>query len=161
MTPEVELGDDGVLRTSTGDALRRPIVVAPSTFALAGEKVAERPAGDSETYGLTAWRPDVPVRVLRRADGFLPNGDFGGSARVTVYACGPGTLYVTVIGKTGDPIRAYIDGFELDPLQTPAGEAVTHEIEAPPYANGSGSCIFDFVTEGFAGTTTIDFRPAS
>ena len=128
---------------------------------LAGEKVAERPAGDSETYGLAVWRPDVPVRVLRRVDGLLPNGDFGGSARVTVYACGPGTLYVTVIGKTGDPIRAYIDGFELDPLQTPAGEAVTHEIEAPPYANGSASCIFDFVTEGFAGTTTIDFRPAS
>ena len=110
---------------------------------------------------MTAWRPDVPVRVTRRVDGLLPNGDFGGSARITVYACGPGTLYITVIGKTGDPIRAYVDGFELAPLETPAGEATTHEIEAPPYANGSASCIFDLETEGFAGTTTIDFRPSS
>ena len=161
ITAEVDIGDDGVVRTATGDALRRPVVVAPSTLALAGEKVSERPAGDSETYGLTVWRPEVPVRVTRRVDGLLPNGDFGGSARITVYACGPGTLYITVIGKTGDPIRSYIDGFELDPLETPAGEATTHEIEAPPYANGSASCIFDLVTEGFAGTTTIDFKPSS
>ena len=52
VTPEVEIGDDGVLRTSSGDALRRPLVVAPTTVVLAGEKVSERPAGDSETYGL-------------------------------------------------------------------------------------------------------------
>jgi hypothetical protein len=161
VTASVEIGDDGVLRTSSGDALQRRVVVAPSTVRLAGEKLAEHPARDSVTYGLTAWRPDVPVRVVQKVDGFLPNGDFGGTARITVFACGQGTLYVTVIGKTGDPIRAYVDGFEIDPLETPAEQAVTHEILAPPYANGTAPCHFDLANEGYAGTTTIDFRPAS
>ena len=73
----------------------------------------------------------------------------------------PGTLYITVIGKTGDPIKAYVDGFEVGTLETPAGEAATHSILAPPYADGTRLCLFDLVTEGFAGTTTIDFRPDS
>jgi len=159
VTPEVGVGEDGVLRAASGDALRRSVVVAPSTLAVAGEKVAERPLGDSQTYGLIAWRPDVPVRILWRTEGILPNGDFGGTARITVYACRPGTLDITVIGKTGDPIRAYVDGFEVDPLETPAEESATHSISTPPYADGTRICFFDLATEGFAGTTTIQFRP--
>jgi uncharacterized oxidoreductase len=46
--------------TADGAPLERPLVVASSTLTLAGEQVAERPAGDSETYGLAAWRPDGP-----------------------------------------------------------------------------------------------------
>ncbi len=159
ITPEVGIGEDGVLRAASGDALSRSLVVAPSTVTLAGAKVAERPLGDSQTYGLIAWRPDVPVRVLWRTEGILPNGDFGGTARITVFACGPGTLDITVIGKTGDPIRAYVDGFEIDPLETPAEKSATHSISAPPYADGTRTCYFDLATEGYAGTTTIRFRP--
>ena len=99
------------------------------------------------------------MRVLRRIEGILPNGDFGGTARVTVFACMPGTLSVTVIGKTGDPIRAYVDGYEVDPLETPAEEAITHFLSAPPYADGTRSCYFDLATDGYAGTTTIDSDP--
>ena len=159
-TVAVELGDDGVLRASDGATLGRQVVVAPSTFVLAGEKAAERPAGDSETYGLTAWRTEDPVRVLRRVDGLLPNGDFGGRARITVFACRPGTLDVTILGKSGDPIRAYVDGFEVATLETPAEQAATHAIPAPPYADGSRPCIFDLENPGFAGTTTIAFSPS-
>ena len=160
-TAAVEIGEDGVLRTLDGDSLRRDLVVAPSTVTLAGEKVAERAVGDGETYGLTAWRPDVPVRVLRRVDGMLPNGDFGGTARITVFACAPGALDVTVLGKSGDPIRAFVDGFQVATLETPAESAATHSIPAPPYADGTRPCLFDLQTDGFAGTTTIDFRPSA
>ncbi|HKY26184.1 MAG TPA: hypothetical protein VJM07_13570, partial [Gaiella sp.] len=160
-TAAVEIGEDGVLRTLDGDSLRRDLVVAPSTVTLAGEKVAERAVGDGETFGLTAWRPDVPVRVLRRVDGMLPNGDFGGTARITVFACAPGALDVTVLGKSGDPIRAFVDGFQVATLETPAESAATHSIPAPPYADGTRPCLFDLQTDGFAGTTTIDFRPSA
>ena len=159
ITPLVELGEDGLLRTADGTTLRREVVVAPSTVVLAGETVAERPAGDSEQPGLTAWRPDGPVRVIRRVDGLLPNGDFTGTVRITVFSCVPGTLDVTVLGKSGDPIRAYVDGFEVDRLETPPEESATHSIPAPPYADGSRPCIFALENEGFAGTTRVDFTP--
>ena len=160
VTPVVELGEDGLLRTADGTTLRREVVVAPSTVVLAGEAVAERPAGDSEQPGLTAWRPDGPVRVIRRVDGLLPNGDFTGTVRITVFSCVPGTLDVTVLGKSGDPIRAYVDGFEVDRLETPPEESATHSIPAPPYADGSRPCVFALENEGFAGTTRIDFTPS-
>ena len=121
-TPTVEAGDDGVLRTPDGAPISRDVVVTPSTITLAGEKLAERPVGDSEAYGLTAWRPATPTRMLLRVDGLLPNGDFTGHARMTVFDCRPGTLDVTILGKTGDPIRAYVDGFEVATLETPAEE---------------------------------------
>ncbi len=154
------IGSDGVLRTASG-AFERPIVVTPSTITLAGDKLAERPAGDSEANGLTAWRPEQPVRVTLRTDGFLPNGDFSGTARVTVYACTQGTLDVTVLGKSGDPIEAVVDGIDVAQLETPSGGAVTHRIPAPPDADGSRTCVFELQNPGYAGTTTIVFTPSS
>lgn len=160
-TPEVEIAPDGSVRVAGGSPLERPLVVASSTLTLAGEKVAERPAGDSETYGLAAWRSEGPVRVLRRTEGFLPNGDFGGTATVTVYGCEQGTLDVTILGKTGDPIVASVDGIVVERLETPAEQAVTHSVPAPPYADGSGTCTFALANEngGYAGSTTIGFTP--
>jgi len=159
-TPGVEVGEDGVVRTPDGQSLGRQLVVTPSTLVLAGEKVAERQAGDSESPGLIAWHPDPPVRVLRQVDGLLPNGDFSGNARIVVYGCRPGTLDITILGKTGDPIRAYVDGFEVAALETPPERSVTHAIPAPPYAHGSRPCIFDLENPGYAGTTTIEFTPS-
>lgn len=159
VTSSVEVGEDGVVRAADGSPLEREIVVAPSTVTLAGEKVVERPAGDSETYGLTAWRTDGPVRLILRTSGFLPNGDFTGRAAVTVYGCGQGTLDITILGKTGDPIDARVDGVSVATLDTPAQGAVTHRIAAPPYADGTRTCVFDLENPGFAGSTTIAFTP--
>ena len=155
----VDLPDDGVLRTRDGLPLERSLVVAPSTLTLAGEKVAERPAGLSETPGLVAWRPDGPVRVVLRTAGFLPNGDFTGKATVTVFACRPGTLDVTVLGKSGDPVEARVDGIGVAQLETPPEGAETHRIPAPPYSDGTRACGFELETPGYAGTTTIVFTP--
>jgi hypothetical protein len=159
LVASVVLDPDGILRTATGATLDRPLVVAPSTFTLVGEKVAERPAGDSEAPGLAAWRPDQPVRIALRTEGFLPNGDFTGTARVTVYACRPGTLDVTILGKSGDPIEALVDGVPVARLETPNGGAATHRIPAPAGADGSRTCVFALENPGYAGSTTIAFTP--
>lgn len=160
VSPSVELGDDGVLRDADELPLEREVVIAPATMTLAGEKLAERPAGDSETYGLAAWRSDGPVQILTSVDGFLPNGDFGGVAHVTVYACDQGTLELTILGKTGDPIDVRVDGVIVTSLETPAEEAVTHRIPTPPYADGSRTCVFELDNPGYAGSTTVVFTPA-
>ena len=156
----VELGEDGLMRDRDGRPVERPLVIAPTTYTLDGEKVAERPAGDSETYGLAAWRVSGPIRALMSVDGFLPNGDFGGAAHVRVYDCRPGTLDVTILGKTGDTILARVDGVVVAELVTPAEAAVTHRIPAPPYADGTRSCVFELDNPGYAGSTTIAFAPA-
>jgi hypothetical protein len=157
--PPVDVDEAGVVRTADGEPLERRLVVAPSTYTLAGEKVAERLAGDSETYGLAAWRVDGPVKVVLRVEGILPNGDFGGTASVTVYGCRRGTLDVTILGKTGDPVDARIDGITIARLETPPETAVTHRIPAPPYADGARTCVFELANPGYAGSTTIAFAP--
>lgn len=161
ITAPVGIRPDGTLVTAAGTGLERPLLVTPSTIVMDGARVAVRPAGDSEAYGLVAWRPNEPVRVVLRTDGFLPNGDFTGTARVTVYGCRPGTLDVTILGKTGEPIEARVDGVAVQRLEVPNGEAATYRIPAPPYADGSQPCVFELDNPGYAGTTTIVFTAAS
>jgi len=157
---DVGIGPDGVLHTAAGP-LERTLVATPSTVTLAGETVAARPAGDSEAAGLTVWRPEEPVRIVLRTEGLLPNGDFTGAATITVYGCRQGTLDVTILGKSDEPIEALVDGLEVARLDTPNGGAVTHRIPAPPYADGSRPCVYELRNPGYAGTTAIVFTPAS
>jgi hypothetical protein len=159
-TRSVEIDPDGVLRDRNGSPVVRDLVVAPSTFTLDGERAAERQAGDSEAQGFVAWRTKGPVRVLLRREGFLPNGDFTGTALVTVYGCRPGTLDLTILGKTGNPVDVRVDGITVAHLETAAGDAVTHHVAAPPYADGSRRCVFDLENPGYAGSTTIAFTPS-
>jgi hypothetical protein len=157
VSSSVVLGEDGFLRDARDRTVERRLVVAPTTYTLEGERLAERPAGDSQTYGMAAWRTSGPIRVLTSIDGFLPNGDFGGVAHVTVYGCGPGDLEVTILGKTGDPIIARVDGVVVGRLHTPAEKSVTHSIAAPPNADGTRACVFELDNPGFAGSTSIRF----
>ena len=158
-TPAVAVGEDGVLRTQDAQALDRPVIVAPDTLSLAGEPLVVRPQGDSEVPGLTAWRVEQPVRIVLRRDGFFPNGDFVHKVQITVYQCRPGTLDVTILGKSGKPIHAFVDGIRVATLETPAGESAVHRIPAPPYADGTHACGFELQSEGYAGSTTIVFTP--
>ena len=107
-----------------------------------------------------AWRPDSPVRVALRTEGFLPNGDFSGTARITVYACRPGTLDVTSSASRETRSRRASTAFAVQRLDTPNGAAMTHRIPAPPYADGTRPCVFELENPGYAGTTTIAFTPA-
>jgi len=160
-TPTASVGDDGVLRSADGNPIVRPVVVAPDGMMIAGTRVAERSQGDGDAPGLVAWRPQEPVRIELTRSGFLPNGDFTRNAQVTVYACRPGTLDVTILGKSGDPVRASVDGIQVATLQTPAGQSAIHRIPTPPYADGTHACGFQLDTDGFAGSTAIVFTPTS
>ena len=86
-----------------------------------------------------------------------PNGDLVGPATVRVYACGPGTLELTLIGKQGAPLRISRDG---DPLLTrtiPSGRVDHLSLPAPPGAKGETSCVFELASEGLLGSTRIEF----
>ena len=157
--PAARVDDEGILRTTDGRAVERPVIVAPDTVTVAGDRVAERPAGDGEAPGLVAWRPEEPVRLVLTRSGFLPNGDFTSRAQITVYACRPGTLDVTILGKSGDPVEAYVDGIRVATLLTPAGGSAIHRIPTPPYSDGTHACGVELRTAGYAGTTTIVFTP--
>jgi hypothetical protein len=159
-TMPVDVGADGVLRTPDGNEFSRPLVVAPETVMLSGDAVASRAAGDSEVPGLAVWRPEDPVRLEMRRDGFMPNGDFTGSAQITVYGCRPGTLDVTILGKSGDPVRAFVDGIRVATLRTAAGTSAVHKIPAPPYSDGTHACGYELQTDGLAGSTAIVFTPS-
>jgi hypothetical protein len=148
-----------VLRSADGRSIERPLVVAPDSMMIAGTRVAERPQGDGDAPGLVAWHPQEPVRIELQRSGFLPNGDFTYGAQITVYACRAGTLDVTILGKTGDPVRASVDGIQVATLQTPAGGSAIHRIPTPPYADGTHACGFQLDTDGYAGTTAIVFAP--
>jgi hypothetical protein len=158
-SPAATVGDDGVLRLADGRPIDRPLVVTPDSVMLAGTRVAERPQGGGDAPGLAAWQPQEPVRIELQRSGFLPNGDFTRGATVTVYACRPGTLDVTILGKSGDPVRASVDGIQVATLETPAGGSAIHRIPTPPYADGTHACGFQLDTDGFAGTTTVVFTP--
>ena len=68
--------------------------------------------GTARRTGLTAWRPDVPVRVhpsRRRAPPERRLRRIAHGSPSMPAGLAPSTS--PMIGKTGDPIRAYIDGF--------------------------------------------------
>jgi Dolichyl-phosphate-mannose-protein mannosyltransferase len=159
-TPSAAIAEDGTIVTADGRPLERPVVIAPSTFTFDGEKVAERQVANSESPGLSAWRIDGPARVRMKVEGLLPNGDVTGSPRITLYECEQGTLDLTIIGKTGDPIDVSIDGVAVGSLATPNGEVVKHRVPTPPYADGTRPCKFGFETQGLAGSTSIVFSPS-
>jgi Dolichyl-phosphate-mannose-protein mannosyltransferase len=159
-TPSVEIAEDGTLRTADGGALEPSVIVAPSTYRFDGEMLAERQVGVSESPGLTAWRIDGPARVRMKIEGLLPNGDVTGSPRITLYECEQGTLDLTIIGKSGDPIGVSIDGIAVGSLATPNGQVVKHRVPTPPYADGTRPCKFGFETQGLAGSTSIVFSPS-
>ena len=61
---------------------------------------------------------------------------------------------MTVLGKSGDAVEARVDGIAVARLETPAEDAETHRIPAPPYSDGTRACGFELETPGYAGTTT-------
>ena len=56
--------------------------------------------------------------------------------RVLVYACGPGRLELTLIGKDGTPVEIAIEGAPTRRIEVPAGSVWTGSVPAPSYADG-------------------------
>ena len=114
----VDPGMDGILRTEDGGTLEEPLVAAPAGVTLDGTPVAVG-APTSAASNLVLWRVIAPARLESVVSGLGANGDFAGSVYVTVYACGPGRLELTLIGKSGGPLRSAPTGSRSGRLWRP------------------------------------------
>ena len=154
------IADDGSLLDSRVARIARDGVVAPSTLTFEGTALAQLAGGASTTYGLTLWRVDGPLRVtMSLASGFLPNGDFIDNARVVVYGCRHGRREITLLGKSGAPIYAYVNGANRRMFDLPSQTTATERIPAPSYVDGTRPCTYDFATQGLVGSTRVAYVP--
>ena len=155
--PVVELGDDGVVRAVEGEAVTAAYVLTSASIALRGQLVAQRLDPSAQTPGWRLWKLDGPARVTTRVLGMLPNGDFSGRLTVLAPGCGPGALELTLLGKSGDPVAVTVDGIPWGEIDAPAEVAVSERVPAPPYADGTHTCVFSLETQGYVGSTRITY----
>jgi hypothetical protein len=151
----VELGPDGRLRAVDGGAFRPALVAAPTDFELAGERIAQAPRS-TDLAGLTLWRTDGPLRLLTSRTGVKPNGDVLGTAQITVYACGPGRLELTLLGKQGAPVELRVNGITWARPQIAPDAVWNGSLPSPPDADGRSPCVFEIVS-GLVGSTRLEF----
>ncbi len=155
-TQPVEYSTSGLVLGTNGRRLKGGYVVAPSNIALAGKELASYgPATDMP--GLILWQADSPLRIAWVTTGIQANGDIIGTARITVPQCNHGHLSLTLIGKSGTPVRISVDG-RTSRTTTPApGTVWTGDIPPPANAGGTGICVYRIDSQGLIGTTTIEF----
>jgi hypothetical protein len=152
---------DGTLRTAEGAPLRADYLAAPLPVTVAGERVTEVP-GTEDQPGIALWRAEPPVRLRQRVTGLRPNGDLHGgeSARIRIFACGPGRLELTLLGKQGLPTRLLVDGVTVAERAIPPEGVWRPTISSPESADGTGSCVFAVQTDGLIGSTRVEWVPA-
>ena len=153
---------DGRLRAEDGKVLEPAYLAAPLNVLVAGERLAEV-AGTEDQPGIALWKTEQPVRLRQRVVGVRPNGDLHGgeAARIRAFACGPGHLELTLLGKQGLPTRVLVDGAIAAGRAIPPGVVWRPRVPAPASADGSGICTFEIETDGLIGSTRMEFVPAT
>jgi hypothetical protein len=147
---------DGRLYKPDGTPLTLPLVAASGDIRFVGEPVTRLPT-TPDLPEMLLWRPKQPTRVAQWTTGIRPNGDLVGIIRVTVYACGPGRLELTLLGKEGRPVGVYIDGkYVLQRMLAP-GDVAHLSIPAPATADGQTRCVYELESNGLTGSTRIQF----
>jgi hypothetical protein len=76
---------------------------------------------------------------------------------VIVYACRPGRLELTLLGKSGGHIAIRANGIPRKAVAPVPGGLAQVAIAAPPNVDGSTSCVFELSPSGLAGSTRIAF----
>jgi len=154
----VGLRADGMLVDASGGTVDAPELVAPSTVILDGGELVTAVAS-SDQPGMSLWRLDGPARIRQRIVGLRPNGDlYGGeSARIEVFACGPGELQLTLLGKQGLPTWIGSQRKILAERAIPPNGVWRVAVPAPASADGSGRCVFELGSDGLVGSTRIEF----
>jgi len=154
----VAIRRDGALTDSSGNELSAPYAVVPATITLAGELVAgSAPTEIAPGSGL--WRVAEPLRLVSRAGGFSPIGDFR-QATVVVYRCGPGALEVALLGKDGAPVLARVNGFPYETFQLQPLGSRTITIR-PVGVVEDDPCVFELDSLGLVGSTRVEWVPSS
>jgi hypothetical protein len=149
---------DGRLSTRSGELVAAPYVATPTGISIVGDRVATLPAS-FEQQGMALWRVTSPLRLSHRIVGLLPNGDLHGEsvAVIRVFACGPGRLELTVLGKQGLATRVLVDGAVAVERAVPPGTVWRPSVSAPASADGSKVCVYRLETDGLIGTTRVEF----
>jgi hypothetical protein len=167
--PRVVVGEDGQLRRTDGEAFTTHLFVAPKPLTLRGKRVAEIHQGRDEP-GLVLWRvPSVPT-LSYATTGVHPNtGDVLEEIDINVFACGRGSLDLTLFAKQGVPgMKQGTPGLFLQsgnerPTQiivTP-GHLWRLRIPTPPTAAGEHRCVFRIGPAGAVSITSLKFRRGS
>jgi hypothetical protein len=149
---------DGRLFDTEGRPVRGREVVASTSFTLFGEPVAEIAQTDIDQAGLRLWRTDgVFPRLSTWTTGLQPNGDIVQPVRVYVYACGRGTLDLTLFGKQGTPVEIDVDGVPAVRVTPPPGGVWNGSVPTPARADGATRCTYEIRSSGLVGSTKIVF----
>jgi hypothetical protein len=152
---------DGALFTETGRPIDDQYIAASDRFAFVGTPL--RTITPTTDIGhVTLWQVEQPARLALLRTNFQPNGDIYKRAQVEVFACGPGELQVTLLGKDGSPVIIGVEGGTSRRYVPGAnGEVVHAVVPAPENLDGATRCRFFVNTPGLVGTTTVQFVHAS
>jgi hypothetical protein len=151
----VAIRRDGALTDESEREVSAPYAVMPATIVLAGERIEVSPPTEVAP-GSGLWRVDEPLRMVSRATGFSPIGDFY-QATVVVYRCGPGALEVTFLGKDGRPVVVRVNGFPYETYDVPRLGSRTVAIRS--IIVSGAPCVFELESEGLVGTTRLEWVP--
>jgi hypothetical protein len=152
----VRIRRDGALTVADGSEVSAPWAVVPAGVALAGERVTLSPPTDVAP-GSGLWRVVEPLRLVSRATGFTPVGDFQ-RATVVVYRCGPGVLELTLLGKDGAPVVARVNGFPNETFEVPP--LTNRAVAIRPVGITPGEpCVFELESAGLVGSTRVAWVP--
>lgn len=154
--PQVPVGirRDGALTNQAEAEVSAPWAVMPAGITVAGERVALSPATEVAP-GSGLWRVAEPLRLVSRATGFTPIGDFQ-KAAVVVYRCGAGRLEVTLLGKDGAPVAVRVNGFPYETFDVPA--LGSRFIAIRPVGVIAGApCVFELESRGLVGSTRVEW----
>ena len=89
--------------------------------------------------------------------GLRPNGDISEPVHILVYACGPGRLELTLLGKDGTPVVIGLNGTQQRRIALAAGSVWTGSIPAPTGATKETTCRYELQSTGLVGSTRIEF----
>ncbi len=148
---------DGRLLDDRGQGLRGREVVASTAYTLVGKVIAELHEEGVEQAGLRLWRTPGPPQLSTATAGLRPNGDIQEPVHVTVFACGPGRLELTLLGKQGTPVEIDVNGTPKLRIELAAGGVWTGAVPAPAYARGRSRCVYELRSTGLVGSTRIEF----
>ena len=153
----VTIRGDGVLVDADGAMVEASQLVAPTTVLSAGEQLTT--VAPNTEAGFTNWSVEPPLRVLQRVSGLQPNGDLYGDqvAVIEVFACGPGELQLTLLGKQGLSTRIRLNGRIVAERAIPPGAVWRPAVREPVGADGSQRCVYVLETDGLVGSTRIEF----
>jgi hypothetical protein len=152
----VAIRRDGALTDERTREVSAPDAVMPATIVIEGERIAVSPPTEVAP-GSALWRVAEPLRLVSRATGFSPIGDFR-QGTVVVYRCGPGALEVTLLGKDGMPVVVRVNGFPYETYELPALGSRTVAIR--PIIVAGAPCVFELQSEGLVGTTRVEWVPS-